>query len=122
MDPREDPPVRVSLFLLSLVAALTGTPLRQAEAAHDFVSAVADRLGGDDIKEIDGGVGDDSETAVHKAPSDARRILSIGEALPAPLIPRPILRDAFPKLSRDAIGDSPPPRARRLALLQSFLF
>jgi hypothetical protein len=122
MDPPEDPLVRVWLFLLSLVAALTGTPLRQAEAAHDFACAIADRLGGDDIKEIDGGVGDDYETAVHRAPSGARWILSVGEALPAPLIPRPILRDAFPDLPGDAIGDSPPPRARRLALLQSFLF
>src|SRR4051794_17693194 len=47
-------------FLLSLLAALTGTPLRQAEAASDFARSLVERLQAADIESIDGGVGDDS--------------------------------------------------------------
>ena len=47
-------------FLLSLLAALSGTPLRQAEAASDLARSLAELLQAADIESPDGGVGDDS--------------------------------------------------------------
>lgn len=56
--------------LLFLVLALTGQPLRQAEAASDFARALAHLLAASNTIEIpDGGVGDDSGVAVMKAES-----------------------------------------------------
>lgn len=56
--------------LLFLVLALTGQPLRQAEAANDF-TRIQDRLltPGCQLGIPDGGVGDDSGVAVMKAGS-----------------------------------------------------
>jgi hypothetical protein len=54
------------MLVLCLIAALAGTPLRQAEAAHDFARDMADFDEGPDIDEIDGGVGDDSGAAILK--------------------------------------------------------
>jgi hypothetical protein len=56
--------LRRLMFLLSLVAALTGTPLRLAEAAHDMACALAESGGGDVIEVPDGGVGDDSDATI----------------------------------------------------------
>jgi hypothetical protein len=54
--------------LLFLVLALTGQPLRQAEAASDFARSLAHLLAATSTIEIpDGGVGDDSGVAVMKA-------------------------------------------------------
>jgi hypothetical protein len=58
------------MFALCLIAALAGTPLRQAEAAKDFARSVADLDEGPDIDEIDGGVGDDSDAGIVKGGSD----------------------------------------------------
>src|SRR4051794_15697101 len=46
--------------LLCLLVALTGTPLRQAEAADDLSRALAGFFQPADIEPLDGGVGDDS--------------------------------------------------------------
>ena len=46
-------------FLLSTLAALTGTPLRQAEAAADLTRSLAELSHLADIETSDGGVGDD---------------------------------------------------------------
>lgn len=55
--------------LLSLIAALTGTPLRQAEAAADYARAISQRFQPANLQTVDGGVGDDSGvvtlTAIH---------------------------------------------------------
>jgi len=56
--------LRRLMFLLSLVAALTGTPLRIAETAHDIACALAESGGGDVIEVPDGGVGDDSDATI----------------------------------------------------------
>ena len=61
---------RVTMFLLCLIAALSGTPLRQAEAADDFARSIAEFGQGDVIQTIDGGVGDDTEASILKAGSD----------------------------------------------------
>ena len=54
---------------LSLLAALTGTPLRQAEAASDYARAISQWLQPANLQTPDGGVGDDSGvvtlTAMH---------------------------------------------------------
>jgi hypothetical protein len=54
--------------VLFLVLALTGQPLRQAEAASDFARSLAHLFAAGSTIEIpDGGVGDDSGEAVMKA-------------------------------------------------------
>ena len=62
-------------FLFSLLAALLGTPLRQAEAASDLARSLAELLQAADIESLDGGVGDDSGvgtlTASHSPAADA---------------------------------------------------
>jgi prepilin-type processing-associated H-X9-DG protein len=52
------------MLFLSLTAALSGTPLRQAEAASDFARMVGEFWHGDAIETIDGGVGDDKEVVI----------------------------------------------------------
>lgn len=47
-------------FLLALLAALTGTSLRQAEAANDLARSLAEFSQDADLEAPDGGVGDDS--------------------------------------------------------------
>jgi hypothetical protein len=58
------------MFAMSLIAALSGTPLRQAEAANDFVRCLTDVAEGQDIDDVDGGVGDDSGATILRAGSD----------------------------------------------------
>jgi hypothetical protein len=52
--------MRCSATILCLLAALTGTPLRQAEAADDLSRALAKLCEPAHIETPDGGVGDDS--------------------------------------------------------------
>ena len=59
------------MFLLSLIAAVSATPLRLAEAAHDFAASVAE-LGADGVLGApDGGVGDDSDATIKGETTDA---------------------------------------------------
>ena len=52
------------MFLLRMVAALAGTPLRISEAAHDLGRALAED-GDQGVVEVpDGGVGDDSGATI----------------------------------------------------------
>ena len=55
---------RRALVLLSLLAALAGTPLRLAEAAEDLARSLAELGRGVNLEEIDGGVGDDSGAVI----------------------------------------------------------
>ena len=52
------------MFSLSLVAILSATPARQAEAASDFARSMAEVGEGNRVEEVDGGVGDDSVEAL----------------------------------------------------------
>jgi hypothetical protein len=114
---------RSTLLPLALLAALTGTPLRQAEAAADLARSLAELDQGHVIEPVDGGVGDESDATVLKAGHDAGPVLS---TLPpatldalAPTLPPPL--DLAPA------PDGRPPRppsatARRLARLQRYRF
>ena len=59
--------------LLILIAALTGTPLRQAEAAADLCRSLVESVEPAELATPDGGVGDDSEVLVSQR---ARRRLA----------------------------------------------
>jgi hypothetical protein len=61
---------RLTMFLPCLIAALSRTPLRQAEAADDFARSIAELGRGDVIETLDGGVGVDTEASILKAGSD----------------------------------------------------
>src|SRR5262245_45467484 len=52
------------MFVLSVIAALAGTPLRLAEAAHDMASAMTEFGAEDSLRVPDGGVGDDSGATI----------------------------------------------------------
>ena len=55
---------RLTMFFLCLVAALSGTPLRQAEAAADYARTVGECERGEVLHDVDGGVGDDKEASI----------------------------------------------------------
>jgi hypothetical protein len=109
------------MVLLSLIAALAGTPMRLAEAADDIACSLAE-LGGRSVVEIpDGGVGDDPETAIK---ADVRHIpLTIADVdglsgclILAPPVPGGALRPRASRPTRPAAS-----LPRRLAMLQCFL-
>lgn len=82
---------RLTMFLLCLIAALSGTPLRQAEAADDFARSISELGQGDAIETIDGGVGDDIEASILKAANDthllsASPLLAMADGQFTPLI------------------------------------
>jgi hypothetical protein len=113
--------LRRLMFLLSLVAALTGTPLRLAEAAHDIACALAESGGGDVIEVPDGRVGDDLDVALK---SDS--VLAFVTILFAVLIV--LCFFPAPRTSRRVLqrrADRPPrwiaSLPQRLALLECFL-
>jgi hypothetical protein len=62
---------RPTMLLLCLIAALAGTPLRQAEAAGDLARSLAELEGGGVVEEIDGGVGDDAGETIVRAGDDS---------------------------------------------------
>ena len=119
---------RFTMLLLCLLAALAGSPLRQAEAAGDLARSLAELDGGDVIEAVDGGIGDDAGETI---PSAIRR--SYGDRMSdSPAIDDgagPSMRSpASPSTGGD---DTRPPRptrrptpphARRYAWLQAFRF
>src|SRR6516225_1111292 len=87
---------RPTMFLLCLISALSGTPLRQAEAASDFAREIGEFGHSDAIETIDGGVGDDQEVSILKAGGDtfslaAMTLVAITDIfLPPPLSASPL--------------------------------
>ena len=51
-------------FLVTLLVALSGTPLRFAEAAEDLARSVVGPVDEGEIEEVDGGVGDEPEDLI----------------------------------------------------------
>ena len=115
--------MRRVMFVLSVFAALSGTPLRQAEAWNDLARSLAE-LGCRDanLEEVDGGVGDDSGDAIRAIDVNTPVLLAISDALPAlldPTSPQPTPDRLLPP------EETPSPRSglpQRLAMLQRFLF
>jgi hypothetical protein len=115
---------RPMMFLLCLIAALAGSPLRQAEAAGDLARSLAEMEGGDVIEAVDGRVGDDSGETILKADVSASADAPSGvPAIDCHAGPRPPLAVTFPTLG-DASSDPRPTSdpARRHAWLQDFRF
>jgi len=118
---------RSTMLLLCFLAALSGTPLRQAEAASDFARSIGEFGQGDVIETIDGGVGDDQEASILKAGCDTHSLTAalwtgltdVDFALPVPptsLLAVSARTGADPCRSRSARS------LRRIAWLQCFLF
>ncbi len=119
---------RPTMFLLCLIAALAGTPLRQVEAAGDLARSLAELDGGDVVEQIDDGVGDDSGETILKPGGPGGSVLGWNAPMPDDG-PRMVLPATAPLSSRgDAprLADRPGPpisdHARRHAWLQFFLF
>ena len=115
------------MFLLCLIAALSGTPLRQAEAASDLARTLAGFGAGHVMETIDGGVGDDSGETVLKACVDAdlasASIMSATvDWLSQPFLPVLSLPGTDGRHRADRTASLPAGSVRRHAWLQCFLF
>jgi hypothetical protein len=54
---------------IALIAALTGSPLRQVEAAEDLARSLAELAHHQGVESVDGGVGDEADVATWRATS-----------------------------------------------------
>jgi hypothetical protein len=118
---------RLTMFLLCLIAALSGTPLRQAEAADDFARSLSEMRQGQVIETIDGGIGDDSEASILKAGGDTHLLAATvpmerADVHFTPLIPVSALPNMGDHRRADVSGSLPASADRRFAWLQCFLF
>lgn len=109
-----------TMFLLSVIAALSATPLRQAEAADDLARSLAETGQGDVLEPADGGVGDDSDNSLKtSAPSSA---LDPRPPLAPPLDATPFVAPAAEHVRQSrSPGAAVCASSRRLAWLQCFL-
>jgi hypothetical protein len=110
--------------LLCLVAALTGTPLRQAEAASDLSRTLAGLFQAGELESPDGGVGDDSGVTIHVG-SQASFAVELPPSADLPLPPRPITPSPSPVEAeglRERVWWPSGPQGLRHAWLQRFLF
>jgi hypothetical protein len=108
-------------FLLSLIAALAGTPLREAEAASDLACSLAELGDGDHVEEIDGGVGDDSGATITSKVADISVTLAVAEAQSTTIATfsfRGSPSQCRPDRSHRLLTDT----TRRHAMLQCFRF
>ncbi len=74
------------MFLLALIAALGGTPLRIAEAADDLARSLAELGASAGMEVTDGGVGDDSDASVKVDKTDLSVTLAFADNLSAFLV------------------------------------
>jgi len=118
---------RLTMFLLCLIAALSGTPLRQAEAASDFARSLGELRQGTLFETIDGGVGDDQEESILKAGGDTHSLAAtiLLEITVVDFTPS-VSVSSLPKIGGrrhgDELGLLPASSSRRMAWLQCFLF
>jgi hypothetical protein len=117
---------RLTMFLFCLIAALSGTPLRQAEAASDFVRSHGESGQGHVIEMIDGGVGDDSGATILEATGDphalaATMLLAAADAFLIPLLPALSLPNIDDRRWAGRLASLPAASARRHAWFQCFL-
>lgn len=111
--------------LLSLIAALTGMPLRHAEAAADLSRSLVELLRPASLEIPDGGVGDDSGVATLSGSQVNFIVDSLPSAslliLPHALVAPPVTPDQVEGLRERVWWPTKPPN-RRHAWLQLFLF
>ena len=111
--------------LLSLLAALTGTPLRQAEAAADLSRSLACLSQPDHLGSPDGGVGDDSGvvtlTELH-ADFAANTLPTVDAFILPPALGMPIVTPGESLCLRARVWWPPSPPNIRHAWLQVFRF
>ena len=108
-------------WLLTLIVALTATPLRLAEAADDQSRTLSQLDDEAEIEVIDGGVGDESGESIQTDTGHPSTDLAISAILPdsCVLIPPALVRFARPGL-HDEAGARPCP-SRRYLWFQCFL-
>lgn len=110
--------------LFTLIAAITGTPLRQAEAASDLSRTLAGLFQSADIESPDGGVGDDSGvgtlTAAHGSLAADALLYADPLFLPPPVASGLSRFEA--ECLRERVWWPQDPPSLRFAWLQSFLF
>lgn len=111
--------------LLSLLAALTGTPLRQAEAAEDFARAFSEWFQPANLQTIDGGVGDDSGVVTltqMQGDFAANALLVADPFILPPTLGMPSLSLEEAHALNEQVWWPPAPPTIRHAWLQVFLF
>ncbi len=111
--------------LMTLIAALTGTPLRQAEAADDLCRSMIEWLQTANIEIPDGGVGDDSGVGTLSGPHSGSLANPLTSIAPHHL--PPVLAGSPPtpgevEALREVVWWPPNPPNIRHAWLQTFLF
>jgi hypothetical protein len=112
---------RRTMLLICLISAVSGTPLRQAEAASDFARSVGE-IGESGIDAPDDGVGDDSEVAIKAQNTDLSR-MSISFAyihLEYVIVRAQLSWQSFKNVAHKPPRSSPT-RSRWLAIRQCFL-
>ncbi|WP_406697238.1 hypothetical protein V5E97_00240 [Singulisphaera sp. Ch08] len=111
--------------LLSLIAAFTGTPLRQAEAAGDFARSLSRCFEPASLETLDGGVGDDSGvvtlTQMHGDFAAAALLVADPFILP-PALGMPSISPEEAEGLKERVWWPPAPPNIRHAWLQIFLF
>jgi hypothetical protein len=118
---------RLTMFMMCLIAAMSGTPLRQAEAADDFARSIGGLGQGNVIETLDGGVGDDTEVSILKAGNDthvfaANFLQAMADLHFTPLIVASFLPNIGDRGRAALLGPPPAGSARRFAWLQCYLF
>lgn len=110
---------------MTLIAALTGTPLRQAEAAADFCRTMFESQQAANIEVPDGGVGDDSGVGTLSGPLSTSLADPFASAAPPLLLPPVSALSPAPPLAVEALREVvwwlPNPPNVRHAWLQIFL-
>jgi hypothetical protein len=117
--------MRHSARLLCLLASLTGTPLRQSEAADDLSRALAKLFLPATIETPDGGVGDDSEVATFGPNNHVQVSLDPDGESDAIAFASPLLASGSPHAARSARERArwpAIPSSRDPSWLQVFLF
>jgi hypothetical protein len=111
--------------LMTLIAVLTGTPLRQAEAADDFCRSVMELFQPASLEIPDGGVGDDSGIGTLSVSDSSGLADPLTPA--APLLLPPVSAGSRAtrhevNALRELVWWTPNPPNVRHAWLQAFLF
>jgi hypothetical protein len=111
--------------LMTLIAAVTGTPLRQAEAADDLCRSLMKFFQPASLEMPDGGVGDDSGVGTLSSSHSSGLADPLTSAVPLVLPPVSAGSPGTPgevEALREVVWWPPNPPNIRHAWLQTFLF